>query len=114
MDGEESCKPEELRAGCEQQVGGTGQAPNGQEVGGTGQAPNGQEVGRAGRAPNGQEVGRTGRAPNRQEVVAQDPAWGRLSSLPTAASGEARPGWMQNTERASGRSPLLVNSAHHL
>ncbi|MDX9722186.1 MAG: DNA adenine methylase [Myxococcota bacterium] len=39
-----------------QQIGGTGQAPNGQELGGTGQAPNGQELGGTGQAPNGQEV----------------------------------------------------------
>ncbi|MDX9719309.1 MAG: 3'-5' exonuclease [Myxococcota bacterium] len=68
MDGEESCKPEGLRAGCEQQLVGTGQAPNGQELGGKGQAPNGQELGGKGQAPNQQELGGKGQAPNGQEL----------------------------------------------
>jgi serine/threonine protein kinase len=57
-------------AKADQELGGTGQAPNRQEIGGTGQAPNRQEIGRTGQAPNRQEIGGTGQAPNRQESVA--------------------------------------------
>ncbi|MDX9724009.1 MAG: hypothetical protein RBU37_24880 [Myxococcota bacterium] len=39
-----------------------------QEVGGTGQAPNRQELGGTGQVPNRQELGGTGQVPNRQEL----------------------------------------------
>jgi hypothetical protein len=112
MDGEESCKPEGLRAGCEQQLGGTGQAPNQHDGGRTGQALNQHEVGRTGQAPNQQKA-----EPGRllqpwAQLDARFERWRGARLAPCKSPSPKRPRWSLSVDALAQNgisSPTLAS-----